>query len=261
MRTTLGLLLVSVLAADEIHLADGRVLEGEVRTQGATATIRARVAGMNAEIQVPAGEISRVVPGPTKTEQARQAFFSKRAALTDADQRLPQPAAVWWALAQEAKAADEPKAMRECARVVIERDPDHVQARALLGQVRQDGRWMTPDEAAIARGEVWFRGRWTAIAVRDAILAEEARASAEATERLAQRRAERAAAAQASSSDQGAATQIYFGTTTVIPLAPAYYCNPAYLPVARPLPACRPPGLSLHVNGQRPGLAWDLTVR
>jgi len=255
MRTTLTVLAVSVLAADEIHLADGRVLDGVVLSHGATAVLRIRAAGISAEIQVPTNDILRIVPGLTKAEQARQAFFAKRESLTAADQASPQPVSAWWSLAQEAKAADEPKAMRDLARVVIARDPEHAGARAMLGQVQQDGRWMTPDEAAVARGEVWFRGRWTALAVRDAILAEEARASSEASARLAQMRAERIESAAYTTTAAAPSTQIYIGTTTFIPLAPIYY------PYPRPLPACQPSGLMLQASGSRPGFAWNLTYR
>ena len=259
MRTLVTSLCLAALTADEIHLADGRILDGEVLVRGpATAAIRVRAAGIRAEIQVPSADILRVVPGPTMAEQARRGIETRRGALLAAEEQQPQPVAAWWALAEAAKAADEPKVMRDIARLVIERDPDHAAARAALGHVRHEERWLSHEEAAVARGEVWFRGRWTVLAVRDAILAEEARVSAEA--RLARLRAARAAAAEYNTTYDPPVTQMYVGTTTVIPWAPAYY-HPYPQPYPRPLGPCQPSGLTINASGNRPGFAWGLTIR
>ncbi|HEY1066583.1 MAG TPA: HEAT repeat domain-containing protein, partial [Pirellulales bacterium] len=43
---------------------------------------------------------------------------------------------------------------------VVELDPTHVEARRILGHVKIDGNWVSPDQAMAARGYVEFKGRW-----------------------------------------------------------------------------------------------------
>jgi hypothetical protein len=43
---------------------------------------------------------------------------------------------------------------------VIELDPDHVEARRLLGYSKVDGQWKTQQQAMIDRGYIEYKGRW-----------------------------------------------------------------------------------------------------
>ncbi|HEY1065610.1 MAG TPA: HEAT repeat domain-containing protein [Pirellulales bacterium] len=48
----------------------------------------------------------------------------------------------------------------EALQRVIEFDPNDVPARRVLGHVKKDGVWISPDQAMVERGYILFRGRW-----------------------------------------------------------------------------------------------------
>jgi len=176
-----------ILVADEITLTDGRVIDGEVlsKPNDEQVEIRTRAGGMVAVLHVKAGEISGIRYGKTEQQKRQESFDVKRAALTKTDGTAEQ----WWALAEEAKALGENPAFRQLAQTTVAHDSDFAPARAALGQVKQDGKWMKPAEAAAARGEVFFRGKWVQAAEREGILTEEARVAQEAETKVAKDRA------------------------------------------------------------------------
>ena len=272
------------LHADEITLKDGRVIDGEVVSKPGDdqVEIRTRTGGMIAVLHVKAGEITGIHYGKTEQQKRQEAFDAKRAALTKSDGTADQ----WWALAEEAKALGENPVFRQLAQTAVAHDSDFAPARAALGQVKQDGKWMKPAEAAAARGEVFFRGKWVQAAEREGILAEEARVAQEAETNVAKDRAARLAdlevatkeaelrgaqAAARRAAEPAPAPQVIYSTFTPYPtiLRNPYVwggCPTPYVggyQQAQISTGCPTwgGGLSVQANGQGSGFNWGLNLR
>ncbi len=301
---TLGLALFGAglstdLSADEVTLADGRVIEGDITSSAELkdVDIRTRSGGMSAVIHLKAADITKVTYGQTAHQKLLAAFDAKRAALTAASGSTAEQ---WWALAEQGRTLGENVAVRQIAQHVIELDGDWAAARTLLGFVKQDGKWMKPAEAAVARGEVFFRGKWVLAAQRDGVLADETRLEKDATERAAAERATRAAElelakkaadvqaarAAAAAAAAPAPTVIYNSTPGASLVGGSYssgwggnfgggYYPPAvvYPPMCRPpvctSPVCAPPvcatpyGSSFFfgATGQSGNTQWGVALR
>ena len=274
----------TVLRADEITLKDGRVIDGEVLSKPGEdkVEIRTRTGGMVAVLHVKVGEISGIQYGKTEQQKLQEAFDAKRAALTKTDGTAEQ----WWALAEEAKALGENPVFRQLAQAAIAHDGDFAPARAALGQVKQDGKWMKPAEAAAARGEVFFRGKWVQAAEREGILAEEVRVAQEADAKVAKDRAAHMAdlevatkeaelrAAQAAArraAEPAPAAQFIYSSYTPYPtiLRNPYVwggCTTPYVGGSHQpdiATGCPTWGGGLHVqaNGQGNGFNWGINYR
>ncbi len=183
------------VAADEVYLRDGRVLEGEVISapEAAVVDLRAGSGTLVAISHFERSQVLRITYGVTAHEIALSQLRTRRAALGSGGE-----AEDWWALSQQARAAGDALMAKECAAEVMARDRDHAEAAKLLGLSRSHGIWMRANEVATARGEVLFRGRWMSWGEREQLLAEEARARAqELAELKAREDARRIAAAQA----------------------------------------------------------------
>ncbi len=288
---------LSLLSADEIRLADGRVIEGEVISipDSKDVDIRTRSGGMTAVIHLKAADIASVTYGQTAHQKLLAAFDAKRAALT----KSGGTAEAWWALAEDGKALGENVAVRQIAQHVIELDSDWAPARALLGYVKQDGKWMKPTEAAVARGEVYFRGKWMQAAQRDGILAEEQRiakdtADLAAKERetrsaeldLAKKEADLQAARAAAAAAAAPKVETIYNSTPGSSFVGSYYNSGwgggyyggAYPPVIVYPPVCRPPvycppvcpppvavpfgsNFSFGATGQSGNTRWGAVIR
>lgn len=163
--------------ADVVTLADGRVLEGSVTTSGKTVIIRHRLG----EVRVDRSQVVKVV----ETEDAWDTLERLRAELASgtADERYRF--AVF--CREERFDADAQRAFLSVLRV----DTDHPGARAALGYLRHDGRWVTADDRSRALGLVQHDGEWMTPEARAARV-EQARQLAEA--RRAEREAELARA-------------------------------------------------------------------
>jgi hypothetical protein len=262
MRTGPALLLIlAVLSApaDEITLVDGRVLEGEITsTPGADEVVlRQRSGSMTAIQRFPKAQVAGVRHGATERQQALAALAAKAKSLGEGG-----TASAWWSLVEAYRKAGEPAEAKRCAQVVIERDTDHADARALLGWVRHEGVWMRPNEAALARGEILFRGRWMPAAERDAVLAEEARAAAEAKTRAEERLADARRRSEEARLREAAAPEpspwFVNGTWTPTPRV-------VFVPVGTmgspllPCPTVKPqPTLQIQASGQKGGTQWKL---
>lgn len=292
---TAAVILVPVfLGADEVRMRDGRVIDGEVTSPaGASEVIVVtRAGGMSATLRLKAADVLAITFGKSKQQQAVEAFQTKRAKAeadpaTTADQL--------WRIAESAKALGENIAFRELAQMVLDKDGDHIAARQALGYVLHDGRWMKPAEAALARGEVFFRGRWTPTAQRDAVLAEERRAAEESEAKAARAREARLAQIEvekkeaelraAQQAAEPAPPTIIYGSYTPVPsiyTAGAYWNNGRWGGCHRPgvitgpvtggpvtgrpgtsgpvVPGCPPP-LQFSANGQGNGYNWSLNYR
>lgn len=250
----------SVALGDEIRMTDGRVIEGEITStpEAKDVDIKTRSGGMTAVMHLKAADIAKITYGQTAQQKLLAAFDSKRAVLTTSGGTAEQ----WWTLAEEGRTLGENVAVRQIAQRVIELDGDWAPARVMLGFVKQDSKWMKPAEAAAARGEVYFRGKWMQAAQRDGIVAEEvriAKATAELTAQelatraaeleLAKKKAEVDAAHAAAAAAAAPAVNIYNTTTPGSSYVGATYSSGwggnfgggYYPPVVIYPPLCRPP--------------------
>jgi hypothetical protein len=211
------------LPGDELHLTDGRIIEGEI-ISGADADvvdIRVGTAGLVAIQHFPRSKVLRVVHRVSARQTAMNELQQQADVLAG---RTDATAAEWWALARKLQERGEQATARDLATRVIALDRHHEEARRLLGMVRHQGVWMRPNEIATARGEVYFRGSWVTWAQQEEALAEEARRREEQAvqrkEREEQRRQARIAAAVAA--ENAAAMQETYVS--------GYYRSPYYNP-------------------------------
>ena len=166
MRAALAAACLVVLAipsgarADELHLKNGRTIEGDVLEAGDTVVITRP--GITMEIR--RDEVKEIRKSPS----AREQYEKKAAALAKAEAvpeyaRDCKPAAAderhrlgLWCAAKGLKA--EAKAEHERA---IEFAPDHAGARAALGFVKDHaGKWRPEAEVMREKGLVLREGRW-----------------------------------------------------------------------------------------------------
>lgn len=155
------LLFAAPVLADVIHLKGGGRVEGVIRESGDTLQVTTRYGACS----VAKGDVVSIDRVPGLVEK----FFEQLAALPagDAEGR--------WELAEWARKSNCPGLRRIACERVIETEPDHPEARAVLGHEQVDGVWMPHDDAMAARGYQRVGDRWISPA--------EAAAMAEAAER------------------------------------------------------------------------------
>ena len=250
----------------EVHLADGRVLEGDILSApGANElAIRTRNDGMEAVIRVPAAQVQRLNADSTPRELALAAFAKKAAALIIAVGDAP----AWWTLSQEAKTLNQPSLARKYAQQTIRFDPDHEAARTFLGFERVDGHWLKGADAQVAKGNVLYRGQWLTPAARDALVADETRIAADEADRRKKRLADlevakQEAAVAAAKRDAEAPpleNTAVFGTYTTTPSVLFLQSGrwPAFPQAVCPQPVTRP-GPTVEIQGH--GYGWNLHYR
>lgn len=264
MRPLLALALCAALSGDEIRLADGSVLDGEVVPSGdpAVVAVRFTAGGMSAVRRLPAGEVVQVVPGPSARQRSRDGLAADERALAAGGD-----AAAWMALAERARQLGDGAWARRLAQVALERDPQCAAAHRLFGRSLVEGKWLTAAEAARAAGKQWHDGRWMS---PEEIAEQEAERVRRHEERLAalQRRAELAEAgrrARQAESEADAASSYTFVSGLLVPgwrtggwpVAPAL----PLLACPRPAPLVLAPasGGSLTAAGRSSNAAWSLT--
>ena len=156
------LLFVTVAAlADRVRLSNGRVLEGRVRElPSGEVEIRSSIG----TLRIPAEMVAAIEVAETREERVDR-LLREHPDLT-ADEIFE--------LAQESRGEGATTLANRLLRLVLEHDPDHEEARRLLGFRRFDGRWVTEEEWHQLRGELQFRGEWMTPADRARILELEA---------------------------------------------------------------------------------------
>jgi hypothetical protein len=168
MRARIAPLLVALLAvsapafADTVVLRDGRRLQGRTESVGDEIVIRQK----HGEVRVAKADIVRI----EHEDDVYSQLDRKQHDLGNgtADERYTL--GVWCRdnhLDTESRAA---------FLSVLKLDPDHSGARAALGYVREDNRWITEDDQMRARGLVKLDNRWVTPA-------EKVRAEAEAADK------------------------------------------------------------------------------
>lgn len=253
---------IPAASADEVYLADGRVLEGEVTSPADSAVIDLRAgSGTMVAIQhFERAKVLRVVYGTTARQQRLRELRERQAALGSGGSSDD-----WWAIAQRAKELGDPVQAKECATQTIARDRQHAEARKALGMVLYNGVWMRPNEIAAARGEVLYQGQWMDWATREALLSEEAkRRDDQAAARKAREDQRRAAYAQAAAEAEAVAPypetrlgdQGYRLPDTLF-YRSIYWPSLAYPTTCGPVRPYYRPTVSLQASGGGGNHAWS----
>ncbi len=153
----IGLLLVSVASGDVIHMKDGRKIEGTVVEKTDAKVVVQTKFGVS---EFKASEVDRIEKKSTPKEEYKQRMAEAKG---DADALYK---VYIWAKGN-GLASDAKRALRE----VVKADPDHENARKLLGYVKFEDRWVTESEKERlvveaerkemeAKGLVRFKGEW-----------------------------------------------------------------------------------------------------
>jgi hypothetical protein len=207
-----GLLAPSAPArADVVHLKNGKKFEGVVEDKGDTVVVRLE---SGSKFTFNRDDVERIeVKAPPW-----EVYEQKAAGLKPAD------AAGHLELAKWCRDNGLSGRMQKELDAVIRAEPDHAEARALLGHEKLDGKWLTREEALAARGFVQVDGVWLGPkeyeAHRQRKEAEEKlRKAAEALraqfEALVDKDADKAAAARKKFTDQGEAALNNLGWAAV----------------------------------------------
>jgi len=155
---------VAGLLADEVTLTDGRVLEGEVISRPGADILDLRTGSSSLSViqHFPRSQVASVSFGVSPRQKALEAIASDAKRLANGG-----TAEEWWALAERAREAGDSPYHRELATITVERNRNHAAARRSLGMIQYKGVWMRPNEAAVARGEVLYEGRYLTWADRE----------------------------------------------------------------------------------------------
>lgn len=150
MRTALSLgfvlALAAVAAADEVVLDNGGKLVGRATRAGDEVVVKTPTG----EFRVPASQVKSITPGRTVWDDYDEKL--KAADLKDAKAQLD--------LGDWCKTKGLASESRKHWKKAIEIDPDQADARARLGFIRYEDRWLTSDEYYKARGFVKVGGEW-----------------------------------------------------------------------------------------------------
>ncbi len=144
--TVLAATCAGQLCADILHLENGGKVEGIVKD-----------AGKNYEVETITG-LSTISKDQVLMYERKECILNKyyeAAAKVKADDVEGH-----FALALLCKEGKWTSKMRFELNKVIELNPDHERARAELGHVKYEGKWMTRDEMYQAKGYVKFEGQW-----------------------------------------------------------------------------------------------------
>jgi hypothetical protein len=215
------LLPLAPLRGDTITLDDGRVLEGDLLSpdDATVIEIRVTIGGLVAVQRFDRRHILAIHHGMTEHQSALASIHAQMHGLGEGG-----TAEAWLALARAARDQNESGLMRELAAQAALRDRHNLEAHRLAGEVLQNGVWMLPREAAVARGEVFFDGHWMPWSERADILAEAAQARASALAARKKLLAEEQADAQLEASQQPTSTySLSSGSSSSGCEAPGYY--------------------------------------
>jgi hypothetical protein len=150
MPCAVAILLAESARADVFELANGGRVEGRLveAADGNDKNVTIELAG-GGRMAIPRSQIARV-----DTISPDEAEYEKRARVA------PDTAEAHWQLAEWCI----DHKMRNEARLHLERilelDPNHEEARGLLGYRKKDGQWMTRDDVMDGRGMVMYEGRF-----------------------------------------------------------------------------------------------------
>jgi hypothetical protein len=136
--------------ADVLELTNGGRVEGRLvqAADGDKKSYAVELVG-GGRITIPRAQVARI--DSTSTAEAEYAELARTAADTVESH---------WELAEWCR----DRKLRELAQRhltrILELDPNHEEARAILGFRKKDGEWMTRDDVMAARGMVMYKGRY-----------------------------------------------------------------------------------------------------
>lgn len=110
------------------------------------------------EIGLEENTVVKIVPSKTNDSE----FLKRKAALE------PKDATGHWKLAEWAISQGLESSAKSAAKIVVGLEPDHKEARQLLGHERYNGGWMAHDDVMREKGLVEYRGEWLVQAEVDA---------------------------------------------------------------------------------------------
>ncbi len=246
----------AALAADEVRLIDGRVLEGEITSPPDAEVVNLRITsgGMSVTQHFPRHQIASITYGVSPRQQEAAAIGKARAELGEGGD-----AAAWDALVERARELGDNVLARDLAAEVIQRDRHHAEARNLLGHVRHRGVWMRIHETHLAQGLAFHQGRAMTWDERETVLAKADAVRQAAEDRRTQREEDRRRRAiQAASIEAMAHTPDPWGMARQPTTYRAVYWPPVCTPV---LPILRPGGSTIRINagGGGSGFRWDFS--
>jgi hypothetical protein len=229
-RPTLFVLaaLATAASADEVYLKGGGRLSGRVVSRS-DAKVEVDVGA--GRISVPAASVLRIEEGRSTLQE-----YEERAAAIDA-----KDADGWVALGQWADSKGLGSQAREAYHRALAVSPLDPRANEAVGNLLQDGRWVSEAEGYRARGYVAFEGDWITPAEHEAILRERAAADdAQRQHHEAEARA-RDAEARAAEAEARAKEAEAQQASDGIPLWYAWGGGPWYWPSTPPNRPVAPP--------------------
>jgi hypothetical protein len=232
--------------ADIVHLTNGGTIEGKVTERDGKVIIEQP----NGVIVIPASRVEHIERKPCNLE----IYEGLRAQV---DVKAPGAADRFAELARWCQQRNMGNQARDGYRRALDFDPDCAAARAALGFVRHEDRWLTGEELAQARGMVRHGDAWvTPEAKADLVRLQ---AEKEADEARAKADRARAEAAQAEA-ELLAARARYYDRSPILYAASWYRCPPrprvGYpLPAGNLVPVRGPDGKWMWVRGGWPDSA------
>jgi hypothetical protein len=175
----LACLPLPLVAADDVHLESGNVIEGKVTRHDDKVVIEME----SGQITLSADSIKHIDKRESNVEQFERRYEALK----------PNDVAGRMALADYCRDHDMRARERTLLEEVIAREPNHSAARARLGYVHTDDGWITREQSMRERGMVQRDGRWMSreqAADLDRLQAEAARAKELADTELAARKLE-----------------------------------------------------------------------
>ena len=149
----LFLLLAPALAADEVELVSGAVLEGKTEDLGDSI----KVIRSGSTVVYPKSMIRRITPKKTPEE-----LYQEQSKALKADDLPGRLKLARWCLDRKLQK----EAVEEYHKILAQA-PDHEEARLGAGYRRLGDRWVTEDEWFTAKGLVRHKGRWVSPEQRD----------------------------------------------------------------------------------------------
>ena len=146
--------------SDEVRLTNGHMLKGISREEAGRVIVEMTFG----TVSVPQAEVQSIVPGRTLLHEYME-YASALGGCPDACSTFDL--ALW---AQDHGLT---RQMKDQLHRTIDLDPEHEQARTMLGYVCYNGKWMTGLELKKALGWVEVRGLWVAPKEPDAFCASE----------------------------------------------------------------------------------------
>jgi hypothetical protein len=132
--------------ADIVHLRDGRVIEGSLIREGDTIIVRRKLGS----IHVHASDVLRIEETADRWDELER--LQRQLGNGTADERYRLGV---WSREHSFK-----KQAKRAFLSVLRVDLDHAGARAALGYVRHDGRWITRSDKLRLEGLVEHEGQW-----------------------------------------------------------------------------------------------------